>query len=162
MREEPWKNQEPWLTKHFIESFKVMDTKDWSMFEWGSGGSTIWFGERVKRLISVEHDSEWYEKVRLEIARRQMLNVYLLSYALEDPCYINCVLDYGEFDCILVDGRMRVKCGMNAIRKLKMGGILILDNAEREYYQPLHDALKGWEHFSTFNGEWKTDWWVKE
>ncbi len=153
-----------WLTKNFIEAFKKMDTKEWSMFEWGSGGSTFWFGERVKNLVSMEHDEEWHEKVLLELLWRkdELPGIYLLYYELEDPAYVNAILDYAEFDCVLVDGRKRVKCGLNAMRKLKSRGILILDNAEREYYKPLRDALASWEHHSTFNGEWKTDYWVKE
>ena len=53
----------------FFEQFlgnKVPDTK---MVEWGSGGSTTMFIKHFKtgRLVSIEHNEEWYNKVSEEI-----------------------------------------------------------------------------------------------
>lgn len=153
-------NQEPWLTKDFIEIFKCWNTSSWEMFEWGSGGSTLWFGQRVKRLHSVEHNEEWHKKVKTKLEEARLF-VDFHFIPLEDPRYISLIQEYGDFDCVLIDGRKRVKCGLNAMERIKPLGILVLDNAERPYYQALHEELKNWEHYSTFNGEWKTDWWVK-
>ena len=33
------------------------------MLEWGSGGSTSYFGAQVAALYSIEHDPEWYDIV---------------------------------------------------------------------------------------------------
>jgi hypothetical protein len=38
------------------------------------------------------------------------------------------------FDVIMIDGRARPSCIMRSAKKLKNGGILILDNAEQLYY----------------------------
>jgi predicted O-methyltransferase YrrM len=40
----------------------------------------------------------------------------------------------GSFDVVLVDGRARPACIRHGARKVRVGGWLILDNAEREYY----------------------------
>jgi hypothetical protein len=51
------------------------------------------------------------------------------SYA----CYIDKFED-GYFDIVLIDGRARPSCLKHAVSKVKKGGLLILDNAERKYY----------------------------
>jgi len=38
------------------------------------------------------------------------------------------------FDVVLIDGRSRPACLYHSLNKVKKGGLLILDNAEREYY----------------------------
>ncbi len=39
------------------------------------------------------------------------------------------------FDIVLVDGRARPACLIHALPKVRRGGLLILDNAERPHYQ---------------------------
>ncbi len=50
--------------------------------------------------------------------------------------YVTSIDKYSDnyFDIVLVDGRSRPACLMHSINKVKTGGLLILDNAEREYY----------------------------
>ena len=49
------------------------------------------------------------------------------------------------YDIICIDGRHRVKCLINSIDKLNKNGLLILDNAERHYYQKGIDSVpKNW------------------
>ncbi|MBN8710079.1 MAG: hypothetical protein J0I10_11890, partial [Verrucomicrobia bacterium] len=38
------------------------------------------------------------------------------------------------FDAVLVDGRARPSCIMHSLDKVKPGGLLVVDNAERDYY----------------------------
>jgi hypothetical protein len=38
------------------------------------------------------------------------------------------------FDIVLVDGRSRPACIKHAAPKLKKGGLMVLDNADRSYY----------------------------
>ena len=37
--------------------------KDDVVYEYGSGGSTLWFSPLVKKFYSVEHTPEWYQKL---------------------------------------------------------------------------------------------------
>jgi len=39
------------------------------MLEWGSGRSTAWLSARVQSIQSIEHDREWYERVRTQLGR---------------------------------------------------------------------------------------------
>jgi hypothetical protein len=52
------------------------------VFEYGSGGSTIFFAERVAEVFTVEHDSEWYSLVSRALAQRGITNC---SYQLLEP-----------------------------------------------------------------------------
>jgi len=67
----------------------------------------------------------------------------------------------GYFDFVLIDGRARAKCGLNAIDKLKSGGIFVLDNSERPRYKPLHNALAQWPKVETTSGLTNTTIWIK-
>ena len=48
---------------------KILEYIDKStiMFEWGSGGSTIFFPRYVSRYHSIEHSKEWYHRVYNEL-----------------------------------------------------------------------------------------------
>jgi len=49
------------------------------------------------------------------------------------------------FDCVIVDGRDRVKCLESAKSKIKPNGLLILDNSERTEYASGIELYSGWE-----------------
>ena len=42
--------------------------------------------------------------------------------------------DGASFDLVVVDGRARPSCIMHSAGKVKVGGILLLDDADRPYY----------------------------
>jgi len=65
------------------------------------------------------------------------------------------------FDFIIVDGRARVECSFNAIKKLKRGGLFVLDNSERKRYMPIFNLLENWEMANTSNGLTDTTFWLK-
>jgi len=44
------------------------------VFEYGSGGSTIFFAERVTEVISIEHDKKWHALVTTALAQRGLTN----------------------------------------------------------------------------------------
>jgi hypothetical protein len=58
-----------------------------------------------------------------------------------------------------------------SIQKLKEGGVLMLDNAERPCYFPVLENLSDWQKFDVlqtkpdtcgfFYPGWLTSWWVK-
>jgi len=56
------------------------------------------------------------------------------------------------FDVILIDGRARPSCFKHAKEKVKRGGLLILDNADRKYYFRILDSLNTaeWEKYVFF------------
>ncbi len=57
----------PWLTYSFIDFITERLSKEFSVFEFGSGNSTLFFAKRVKQVSSVEHNNEWYNKLKSKI-----------------------------------------------------------------------------------------------
>lgn len=133
------------------------------VFEYGSGGSTLFWASRVSSVISVEHDRDWYQKLRPQLSSVEDTHVlYLLAEPDPDPAfdkksylvpddYISHDQHYvgkfferyartidmyaeGYFDIIVVDGRARPSCIKHAISRLKKGGLLVVDNTERDFY----------------------------
>jgi hypothetical protein len=73
---QPWIpfEAENWLQLYLKPQMKV--------FEYGSGGSTIFFAERVAEVFTVEHDKKWHSLVSRALAQRGITNC---SYQLHQP-----------------------------------------------------------------------------
>jgi hypothetical protein len=177
----------PWTTPASILFFDQALTKDMVGLEYGSGNSTKYFANKLDKLVSIEHHQGWYDKVKADLEQLDITNVEYLFVAREDKLtplddseetlnkysgnedrpefrnYYNRVNEYPDsfFDFVLIDGRVRVKCGLNAIPKLKSGGIFVLDNSERARYAPLHLALNDWPKVETTTGLTNTTIWIK-
>jgi hypothetical protein len=167
----------PWLVFGSVSFLEKKLSKRIRVFEYGSGGSTLFFSERAESVYSIEHDFLWYSKVKAEINRLNVTNVH---YSLVEPVavidaagkdcrdpqnYLSCFAEYKEltfsgyvkaidehadasFDLVIIDGRARPSCIAHSMRKLKKGGILLVDNADRAYYlQPFPELLNAskWE-----------------
>ena len=136
-----------------------------SVFEFGSGGSTLYFLNKGCRVVSVEHDAQWHEKVSQKLNGRDG-HTYLLRtpqppvagqqrYFSEYPgdenlsfeLYVRSIDSYedGLFDIVFIDGCVRMDCIRHAAAKVKPGGCLILDNAERDQYHLAGALLKGYD-----------------
>ena len=119
----------PWITKS-ANNFLIKNLrKDMLVLEFGSGRSTQFFSTRVKQVFSRENNKEWFDVVTKQIEKA--VNV---DYKFYDDLgeYANVTnIENDSLDLIIVDGRNRVNCLLNSISKLKSGGVLILDNAER-------------------------------
>lgn len=160
-------------------------TRGMNVFEWGSGGSTLFISKRVKAVTSIEHDIKWFKKMKQTIRDGKPKNINYklirpeksgngipLSYKSSDERYVGKTFqrycqsilkhDDNYFDLIVVDGRARVGCIKNAVNKVKPGGYLMLDNSEREEYKKAFSVLKNWkrvdfEGFGPVNSySWRT------
>ncbi len=54
----------PWYTYPAIEYLMHLDLSDMSVFEFGSGKSTIWWAGNALKVHSVEDDSTWFLKIQ--------------------------------------------------------------------------------------------------
>ena len=54
----------PWFTYGAIEFLQRVVRSADRVFEYGAGYSTLWWQDRVAKVCSVEHDSEWCERLR--------------------------------------------------------------------------------------------------
>jgi len=157
----------PWWCWGAVDFVAERIQSDWRVFEWGSGGSTLWFGQRAGSVVTVEHDPNWCAKTRTELGQYGIDNVLLVC---EDylPVYACEIYDYDPFDLVSVDGRSRCHCLQQSPDKVKPGGYLVLDNSERAEYQDAMRILAGWERhdFNKPDGEpgyreWRTTIWRK-
>jgi hypothetical protein len=131
-----------------------------NVFEYGSGNSTLFWAGQGKRVVSVEHDENYYNymiknynyminSVDYLLIKPEMdstgnpynpsLPEYFQSSDLKGyyfNMYVNSINKFSDntFDVVVVDGRARPSCIAAAIRKINHGGMLILDNSNREYY----------------------------
>lgn len=135
---------EPWLVESANVFLNNFVKKNGLVLEYGMGGSTIWFLKNGFILNSIEHDEGWYEKIT-KYCYENIYDAKLNSQLVERPYNDACPKNYLFFDIILVDGRDRVKCIESSMKLLRQGGILILDNSEREYYQKGIDMMNGWD-----------------
>jgi predicted O-methyltransferase YrrM len=128
------KLQKPWMSAEEIALIERYLTSKMRVLEWGCGGSTTYFGSLVKEYVSVEHDDAWYKRTR-----KSHLDVHLIPSACEvhvpanleayRPGYYRAFRDYietarawGRFDAVLIDGRARLFCAIEAIQHLLVPG----------------------------------------
>jgi len=120
----------PWMTYPFIDFVKARLNGDLTVFEFGSGNSTLFFAERVKQVVAIEHNKEWFEKIKDKIPQ----NVLLHHKSLDEEYQLS-IKSYGNFDIIIIDGENRVECINNSVNSLSSSGVLILDDSERDEYK---------------------------
>jgi hypothetical protein len=174
----------PWLT---AEATRRLD--DWLLpthvgIEWGSGRSTIWFAQRVKYLVSVEHHAGWHAAVSDSLEKAGLHSV---DYRLH-PCeperietpewiaamfasdYVRAVDTFGpqSIDFALVDGMYRSACALAVLPKLRPGGRLIVDNVN--WFLPSGSRAPSsrgvrdeplsptWVEFQVAVADWKQEW----
>jgi hypothetical protein len=122
----------PWITYPALDFIRKRVSRDLVVFEFGSGGSTAWWANHVKNVVSVEHDRDWYEKVKSLQNSNVRISHVALSYGGK---YSNSTRDHSEhFDIIVIDGRDRVNCIRNSVDSLTPAGVMILDNSDRIDY----------------------------
>jgi hypothetical protein len=71
---------------------------------------------------------------------------------------LNDIKDH-SLDFAIVDGRARTECCHEILPKIKKNGILILDNSERDRYNPVFEKMKNKSMYETTNGLTNTTFW---
>lgn len=121
----------PWYTYPAIEFIEDKLSQDFVVFEYGAGNSTLWLAERVRSVVSVESDPNWFNTIRSQMPQNVEINL------IQDPeTYAKKIEEYPEkyFDLIIVDGINRNQCAKQAISKLKYTGFIIFDNTDNWEY----------------------------
>lgn len=137
----------PWTTYPFIDFIKPRLNNELTVFEYGSGYSTLFFARYTKAVTSVEHDENWYNELR----RRTPVNVEILLR--EKNLFVKSIEEKNKkYNLIFIDGENRVQCLKESITHLENNGVIILDDSEREEY------VEGITFLSA-NGFKKIDFW---
>lgn len=166
----------PWLTQKANVILEDLLLKTDKVLEFGSGRSTVWFSDRVGMIVSVEHNEEWYGRVKSILdAGYANVDYRLVKKGMDDQKslgerYVAAAgeLGPGSVDIVLVDGIFRSECAILAVNVLSRGGVLILDNVNR--YLPSNSrapdsiALDGkpvddnWRKFAGLTSGWRRIW----
>lgn len=121
----------PWFVYNAVDFLDQRLPGDATVFEYGSGSSTLWWAERAARVDSVEHNPVWKEKMKKNIPD----NVQLLHRKLGEG-YESSILISGElYDVIILDGRNRDKCLGHSLQALSERGVILFDDSNWEKYQ---------------------------
>jgi SAM-dependent methyltransferase len=135
--------EEPFLAPAAVRFLDARLPRDGAGLEWGSGRSTRWLARRLRHVVAVEHDPQWCETVseQLEIAGLRNVDYRLIplehpvhepTRPLYDPLprYVSFVDEFPDqhFDFIEVDGHYRQACVLAGLSKLKVGGLLLIDD----------------------------------
>ncbi len=158
----------PWFTFQAIDYIDQHLPEGARVFEFGGGGSTVFFQKKKCLVYTVEHHKEWFENISKSFqSSTPVWNGFLieaeagdlvsqpeignpLHYTSDDEGYKHKNFksyatkidgfENGFFDLVLVDGRSRPSCVFHSIDKIKKGGYLVIDNSEREYYNAYFNA----------------------
>lgn len=170
----PLDDERPWITFAAARFLTRVIRPGDRIFEWGCGGSTLFFQNLGAVTTSIEHDPVWHARVvhklearggRFELSlapadeaapRRSLDPADPGQFGSSDPQfagrtferYVRIIERHTDatFDVILIDGRARPACIRHSISRLKPGGWLVLDNADRAHYQPaIRMLLAGFE-----------------
>ena len=174
----PMADRRPWMNFRVIEWLESSLRSEMHVFEYGSGGSTLFLAERVAQVVSIEHDEGFYAFMAKQLQHEGMSNcTYTLStpepmesggvppygctgFTSEWPAhgtmnfeaYVKTIDAYPDrsFDLVTVDGRARPSCVLRALPKIKDGGWLLVDNMERARYAIIRNLLAQYECLDFF------------
>jgi hypothetical protein len=118
----------PWYTYPAIEYLNQLDFSECSVFEYGSGNSTIYWSNKCKNIVSIENDEKWYRKIKPNV--NSNCDYHLMPNRND---YINAIHKYSyNYDIIIIDGSYRYECAIESLKKLNKFGFIILDNSDWE------------------------------
>ncbi len=170
----------PWFTFPAIAWLEQNIKAGMSVFEYGTGGSTLWFLEHGVSIVSVEHRKDYFDETESRVRDYAEKPTLLFIPPTAEACpdfsssdftdlcfrdYVMSILTYDPFDLVVVDGRARNACIREAMPKVKRW--LLLDNTERAIYDEGKNLLKDWKPM-VFAGagmvndyDWETTIWEK-
>jgi len=116
----------PWFSYPAVEYLDGLDFSECAVFEFGSANSTLYWANRAKSVIAIEHDPAWANHLQpllpsnATVRQVDCLDFYASAVTVTDRRY----------DIIIIDGAVRHDCAQTAIGKLNPGGFIILDDAD--------------------------------
>jgi len=134
---------EPWISPKAVTFCARHLNKEQIGLEWGSGRSTAWFGARLKSLLSIEFDEAWHSRVVTVLQNQGLKNVecryIFLEHSIDEPtkseyenppAYVRIAEEFEDksLDFVVVDGHYRQACILAVLKKIKSGGLLLVDN----------------------------------
>ena len=117
----------PWFTYPAIDFLDSIIETTWKVFEWGSGDSTLWWSARVDKVVAVEDNRPWFERIREQIPDNAAIH-----YKDDRNGYAEAIAELSRsvFDVIVIDDSYRNECAESAVKKIKDTGLIVFDNSD--------------------------------
>lgn len=149
----------PWWSFGAVNFLETWLKPDFEVFEFGTGGSTIFLGSRVKSLTCVEDELGWTKLVSEAVKERNLTGVSILykpfnfwnTAAFGESDYLLSLCGK-SYDVIVVDGKewsepVRDLCFWRAEHHIKSGGIIVLDDSWRYPQVKKRNKALRWKEF---------------
>jgi len=151
--------KKPWIVLDAIAYLEANVVPEWETFEWGCGGSTLWFAGLTKQVSSVETNPEWADAVMAAAVERAVWPLPIIhtvpvmwmdaqgvrypatrvgwnegdvpvpEWEDEYSGVIDRFYQDQKFGLIVIDGGVRHKCAERALKHMLPGGLMVLDNS---------------------------------
>lgn len=169
----------PWYTDTSLQKLLTYDYKNWDVFEWGGGCSTVWYSYNCNSITTLETDNNWTKEIveYLTINNKDNFSIeciYVPPSATHDNLhenkdkYLNYISSLNKkFDCVVVDGSYRNEALLISENFIKDNGYIIFDNFEQATsgypILPAKEYFNSKYHCDVFvdigNHRWKTAHW---
>lgn len=149
----------PWWSFGAVDAVAGFIKPEMEVFEFGSGGSTIFLAQRASHVTCVEDSEQWTELVRIEANSRGLRNVHLLlrpfnflkADKFAESSYLQA-LDDPKYNIIVVDGQedsaqVRPECFWRAESFIRPGGLIVLDDSWRYPQVKAQNRAKRWKDY---------------
>lgn len=122
----------PWISYDARRRIASRLNSESRVLEFGSGMSTLWLARHAGLVCSVESHQPWHEKVTALLAEHSIDNVRYHFAATRTDYIAPAGVAGFDYDLILVDGDYRSDCIRANAGLLREGGILYLDNSDKD------------------------------
>jgi hypothetical protein len=135
----------PWMAPSAVRRLSQILRPEDVLLELGSGASTRWFAQRVRRVVSLEPNPEWAERVQFEL--RNCENAEVRSGTIED-LFVATFLEIRP-TVLIVDHSDEPRLSRtDAIRLAVRNGapprLIVLDDSDRMAYCLAGTILGAW------------------
>ena len=133
----------PWFSYSAVDFLRNFLRTRMTVFEYGSGGSTLFCARRVRSVVSIEDNSAWFARVSERLEREGINNVSLelVPFDFKQPDGFEAsgyfrAIERGKFDVIIIDGseewtHVRPICFEKAESQVEPGGVIVVDDSWR-------------------------------
>ena len=141
--------ERPWIVPAAVGWLGRRIRSDWSILELGAGRSTVWFARRARRVVSFEDNGFWVGHTRDRLRELGLGNVELRELPVDSFAAEVDGLPEASFDLVVVDFLesptvTRVDCVRPAMKRVRPGGYLLLDDSDRPGYADAYELLVAW------------------
>jgi hypothetical protein len=163
---QPMDCEVPWISFPALRYLEQFIRPHHAVFEYGGGGSTLWFARRARSVLTMESEADWHGRLAQTLEDRGLKNATCEFHALsgdspdrfgKDAFFRR--IESETWDVVLVDcylGFSAERYGLTrpfalelALQHTNPGGIVVLDDSWM--FKELLEPRPGW-HIENFVG----------